>query len=234
MKDTRYQVLITGANRGIGLEFTQQYAADGWRVIACCRDPLNATALNALAATSTSGEVSVHALNVNDFSQIESLASTLAGQAIDLLINNAGYYPDSAFGSVNYAEWDKAFRINTMAPMKLVECFIEHVAGSRLRKIATLSSKMGSIDDNDSGGSYLYRTSKTATNMVIKNLAIDLKPRGIAAVALHPGWVKTEMGGPNALITTQQSVSGMRAVIDKLTTHNSGRFIAYDGQEIPW
>ncbi len=234
MNDAGYQVLITGANRGIGLEFVRQYAADGWRVIACCRDPLNATALNTLAATFSNGEVSVHALDVTDFNQVESLASTLSGQAIDLLINNAGYYPDSTFGSVDYAEWDKAFRINTMAPMKLVERFVEHVARSRLRKIATLSSKMGSIDDNDSGGSYLYRTSKTATNMVTKNLAIDLKPRGIAAVTLHPGWVKTKMGGPNALITTEQSVSGMRAVIDKLTTHNSGKFIAYDGQEIPW
>ena len=118
--------------------------------------------------------------------------------------------------------------------MKMVECFVEHVARSRLRKIVTLSSKMGSIADNGSGGSYLYRTSKVAVNMVMKSLAIDLKPRGIAAATLHPGWVKTEMGGPNALITTEQSVTGMRAVIDQLSTSNAGRFIAYDGQEIPW
>ena len=233
MNDVKYQVLITGANRGIGLEFARQYAADGWHVIACCREPINATELNTMAANSV-GMVTVHRLDVTNFNQIEMLAKSLAGQSIDILINNAGYYPDSVFGSIDYAEWDKAFHINTMAPMKLVECFIEHVAGSRLRKIATLSSKMGSIDDNGSGGSYLYRTSKVASNMVTKSLAIDLKPRGIAAVALHPGWVRTAMGGSNALITTQQSVTGMRAVIDQLSIHNTGRFLAYDGKEIPW
>lgn len=233
MNDPTYQVLVTGANRGIGLEFVRQYAADGWRVVACCRDPLSATALNALAA-SFSGKVSVYALDVSDFNQIERLASALEGQAIDLLINNAGFYPQSAFGAIDYADWDKAFRINAMAPMKMVECFVEHVACSRLRKIVTLSSKMGSIADNGSGGSYLYRTSKVAANMVMKSLAIDLKPRGIAVTTLHPGWVQTEMGGPNALITPEQSVAGMRTVIAQFPTHNAGRFIAYDGQEIPW
>jgi len=233
MNNPTYQVLITGANRGIGLEFVNQYAAAGYNVIACCRDPLNATALNALA--SSSGEkVSVQALDVSDFYQIERLASALNGQVMDILINNAGYYPLGYFGSTDYAEWDKAFRINAMAPLKMAECFIEHVACSRLRKIVALSSKMGSIADNGSGGSYLYRTSKVAANMVMKSLAIDLKPRGIAVATLHPGWVMTEMGGPNALITTEKSVAGMRAVIDQLSIHNAGRFIAYDGQEIPW
>lgn len=228
-----YQVLVTGANRGIGLEFVRQYAADGWRVIACCRNPLDATALNMLAASS-GGKVLVQALEVSDFNQIERLASTLEDEAIDLLINNAGFYPQGSFGSIDFADWDKAFRINSMAPMKMVECFVEHVAHSRLCKIATLSSKMGSIADNGSGGSYLYRTSKVAANMVMKSLAIDLKPRGIATVTLHPGWVRTDMGGPNALITVQQSVTGMRKVIDQLSIQNAGRFIAYDGQDIPW
>lgn len=233
MSNPNYQALITGANRGIGLEFVRQYAADGWRVIAACRDPRNATALNALAAAS-SGNVVVQALDVADFNQIERLAISLKGQAIDLLINNAGFYPQSTFGRVDYADWDKAFRINAMAPMKMVESFVEHVASSRLRKVVTLSSKMGSIADNGSGGSYIYRTSKVAVNMVMKNLAIDLQPRGIAATTLHPGWVLTDMGGPNALITTAQSVAGMRRVIDQLSTQNAGRFIAYDGREIPW
>ena len=116
----------------------------------------------------------------------------------------------------------------------MVECFVEQIAASRLRKIVTLSSMMGSIGDNSSGGSYLYRTSKTAANMVMKNLALELTPRGIAIATLHPGWVKTDMGGTNALITTQQSVAGLRTVIDRLASDNSGRFIAYDGQEIPW
>lgn len=233
MNKPTYQVLVTGANRGIGLEFARQYAADGWRVIACCRDPLGAAELHALAAAAA-GKVTVHALDVSDFNQIARLAVALQGQAVDLLINNAGFYPESSFDAIDYADWDKAFRINAMAPMRMVECFVEHVAGSRLRKIVTLSSKMGSIADNSGGGSYLYRTSKAAVNMVMKSLAIDLQPRCIAVTTLHPGWVKTDMGGANALITKEQSVTGMRLVIDQLSIHNAGRFIAYDGQEIPW
>ncbi len=233
MNHPTYQVLVTGANRGIGLEFARQYAEDGYRVIACCRDPLKATLLNAVAAA-YDGRVSMHALDVAEFNQIKRLASALKGQAIDVLINNAGIYPRSTFGSIDYAEWHKAFLINTMAPMKMVECFVDHVAASRLRKIVTLSSKMGSIADNDSGGSALYRTSKSAVNMVMKNLAIELKSRGFAVATLHPGWVKTDMGGANALISVQQSVAGMRTVIERLSTDNAGRFIAFDGQEIPW
>lgn len=228
-----YQVLITGANRGIGLEFVRQYAVDGFRVIACCRDPFKATVLTTLAASS-GGKVAVQALDVSEFSQIERLASELKDRAIDLLINNAGFYPHGSFASMDYEEWQKAFLINTMAPMRMVESFVEHVASSRMRKIVTLSSKMGSITDNDSGGSYPYRTSKAAVNMVMKNLAIQLKPRGIATCTLHPGWVKTDMGGANAPIDVHQSVSGMRTVIDQLSIDNAGRFIAYDGQEIPW
>ena len=233
MNNAPYQLLITGANRGLGLEFVKQYLADGWRVIACCRNPLGASALINLAATS-GGRLSVRALDVADFAQVEQLAETLKGQAIDLLINNAGFYPEGEFGAVDYADWAQAFRINTMAPMKMTECFVAHVAASRLRKIATLSSKMGSIADNGSGGSYLYRSSKTAVNMVMKSLAIDLQARGIAALTLHPGWVLTDMGGPNALISAEQSVSGMRQVIAQLTMENAGRFVAYDGKEIPW
>jgi len=233
MNDSGYLVLITGANRGIGLEFVRQYAGEGFRVIACCRDPFKATVLTTLAASS-GGKVSVQALDVSDFSQIERLASELKDRAIDLLINNAGFYPHGSFASTNYDEWQKAFLINTMAPMRMVEAFVEQVAASRLRKIVTLSSKMGSIADNDSGGSYPYRTSKAAVNMVMKNLAIQLKPRGIATCTLHPGWVKTDMGGANAPINVQQSVTGMRAVIQQLSIDNAGRFIAYDGQEIPW
>ena len=233
MNNSGYKVLIAGTNRGIGLEFVRQYSDAGYRVLACCRDPRKATLLNTLAGSSE-GRISVHALDVSDFSQIERLASELKGQAIDLLINNAGFYPPSSFRSIDYAEWHKAFQINTMAPMRMVECFVEQLAASRLRKIVTLSSMMGSIGDNSSGGSYLYRTSKTAANMVMKNLAVELAPRGIAIATLHPGWVKTDMGGTNALITTQQSVAGLRTVIDRLASDNSGRFIAYDGQEIPW
>lgn len=227
------QVLVTGANRGLGLEFVKQYLADGWRVIACCRNPLSSSALIALTA-SAGGRLSVRELDVADFGQVERLSAILAGESIDVLINNAGFYPEGEFGQVDYADWEEAFRINTMAPMKMAECFVEQVARSQQRKIVTLSSKMGSVADNGSGGSYIYRSSKTAVNMVMKSLSIDLAGRGIAVGVLHPGWVLTDMGGPNALIDATRSVSGLRQVIAGLTLENAGRFIAYDGKEIPW
>ncbi len=227
-----YQVLITGANRGIGLEFTKQYALDGWRVFACCREPQSANALQTIA--NTSNNVQILALDVGDFAQIDALALQLKHESIDLLLNNAGVYPASSFGDTNYDEWADGFKINSMAPLKMAEAFVQHISRSQLKKIATLSSKMGSIDDNTSGESYSYRTSKAAVNMVMKSLSTDLRPYGISVVTLHPGWVQTDMGGSNALINTQTSVAGMRTVIADLNLSSTGRFIAYDGQAINW
>lgn len=229
-------ILITGANRGIGLELSRQYAADGWQVMACSRHPEKSDALNSLAAQYPE-RVRVHLLDVADHAQIEKLAHELADVSIDLLINNAGIYPDSdtkGFGHTDYAEWIEAFRINSMAPLKMAESFATQVSRSKLKTIVTISSMMGSIADNGSGGNYLYRSSKVAVNMVMKSLAIDLKQSGITAAILHPGWVKTDMGGPNAMITTEQSVFGMRQVIGNLTISDSGRFLDYNGREIPW
>ncbi len=229
-------MLITGANRGIGLEFCKQYAAAGWRVIACCRDPRKAGALNKLA-TQYPVQIEVHALDVTDHAQIEQLSRTLSGEAIDLFINNAGVYPAAdrkGFGHTDYAAWMDAFNINTMAPLKMVEAFIEQIARSQLKRIITITSQMGSVDDNSSGGSYLYRSSKAAANMVVKSLAVDLKGRGITSVAFNPGWVLTDMGGPNAMITVEQSVSDLRKVIDGLTLADTGKFIGNDGVVIPW
>ncbi|MEO7623252.1 MAG: SDR family oxidoreductase [Gallionella sp.] len=228
--------LITGANRGIGLEFVRQYAADGWRVLACSRHPEKSTALNKLAAQSPE-LIKIHALDVADPAQIDQLGQALATESIDLLLNNAGIYPDSDkndFGHTDYAEWMQAFRINTMAPLKMAETFAPHIARSKQKTIVTITIKMGSISDNSSGGSYLYRSSKAAVNMVIKSLAIDLKPNGITAVVFHHGWVKTDMGGPSAMISAEKSVSGIRNMIAKLTLADSGKFFAYDGAEIPW
>jgi NAD(P)-dependent dehydrogenase (short-subunit alcohol dehydrogenase family) len=232
IKMSAYQVLITGANRGIGLEFAKQYAADGWKVLACCRLPDQATELHDFA--SKNSNVHVLSLNVADFTQIDHLATQLKDESIDLLINNAGIYPHSEFGDTNYDDWAKAFKVNAMATLKMAEAFVQHITRSQLKKIASLTSKMGSIDDNTSGESYSYRSSKTALNMVMKSLSIDLKPYGISVVTLHPGWVKTDMGGYNALIDTHTSVTGLREVIDKLNLNNSGRFIAFDGKEIAW
>jgi NAD(P)-dependent dehydrogenase (short-subunit alcohol dehydrogenase family) len=228
--------LITGANRGIGLEYCRQYAADGWRVLACCRYPEKSDELNKLASLNP-GRIMVHALDVADHVEIDRLGQILADESIDLLVNNAGIYPDSdkkGFGHTDYAEWIEAFRINTMAPLKMAETFAAQIARGTQKTIVTITSKMGSITDNSGGGSYLYRSSKVAVNMVVKSLAIDLKPFRIIAVVFHPGWVKTDMGGPNAMISPEQSVSGMRKLIAGLSPADSGKFFGYDGKLIPW
>ena len=227
-----HQVLITGANRGVGLEFTKQYAADGWNVLACCRHPQSALDLQALVQANAN--IKIQPLDVADFAQIDALALQLKDESIDVLINNAGVYPHSSFGDTNYDDWAAAFKVNSMAPLKMAEAFVQHISRSQLKKIATLTSKMGSLDDNTSGESYSYRSSKTAVNMVMKSLSIDLKPYGISVVTLHPGWVQTDMGGSNALVSAQTSVTGLRKVIDGLSLATTGRFIAYDGKAINW
>jgi len=228
--------LITGANRGIGLEFSKQFAADGWRILACCRYPEKSDALNKLAAMYPD-QITVHTLDVTNHEQINRLAQTLASKSIDLLINNAGVYPDPmgySFGDTDYEAWAQAFLINTMAPLRMAEEFADHIKRGNQKIIVTITSKMGSVADNNRGGSYIYRSSKSAVNMVVKSLAIDLKSIGITAVLIHPGWVRTDMGGPDGLISTKQSVSGMRNIISQISLADSGKFFAYDGQIIPW
>ncbi len=223
--------LITGANRGLGLEFTRQYAADGWRVIATCRDPLKAQGLAPLQ-----GDVEVHTLDITDNAQIQALAKALKKEPVDLLLNNAGVYGPKPvkLGGVDYAVWADVMRINAMAPLKVSECFLDHLVAGRQKKIVTISSKMGSMKDNEAGGGYIYRSSKAALNAVMKSLSIDLKSRGITVALLHPGWVRTDMGGPSGLIDAEESVTGMRRVIDGLSMAATGCFYNYDGSEIPW
>jgi NAD(P)-dependent dehydrogenase (short-subunit alcohol dehydrogenase family) len=223
--------LITGANRGIGLEFARQYAAEGWKVIATCRRPAEAEALNALE-----GEIEVHPLDVTDFARIEELAKKLKGEPIDLLINNAGIYGPRVvpYASVDYAAWAEVLRVDTMAPLKISAVFSEHVAKSKLKRIVAITSNMGSIADNTSGGSYIYRSSKAALNAVMKSLAVDLRPKQIIVAVFHPGWVRTDMGGPGAKIEAFESVAGIRDVIGRLTLEDSGRFINYDGTDLAW
>ena len=228
--------LITGANRGIGLEFSRQLAEDGWCVLACSRDLEKSDALNKLAAEYPE-RITLYALDVTDHRQIEKLSQILANKPIDLLINNAGVFPDindRSFGQTDYDSWAHAFLVNTMAPLKMAEEFIAQITQSSRKTIVTITSKMGSVADNGRGGSYIYRSSKSAVNMVIKSIAIDLESNDIISVLLHPGWVRTDMGGPSGLISVEQSVSGMLSVIRAVTSADSGKFIAYDGQIIPW
>ena len=223
-------LLITGANRGIGLELTRSYAADGWSVHACCRQPDRARALRTVE-----GQVMLHRVDVTDGLRVASLARELADEPIDLLINNAGVYgPRDGFGKIQFDEWPEVFEINSIAPLRLAQRFVNLVAASERKLIVNISSRMGSISANSGGGNYIYRSSKAALNMVVKSLSIDLAERGVTVVAFHPGWVQTDMGGSEAAVTPAESVAGMRAVIEGLGTADSGKFFDYTGEEIPW
>ena len=228
-------VLITGANRGLGLEFCRQYAQKGWNVIACCRNPAQASDLAAL--DQGSGSIQVETLEVAEFGQIDDLSKKLSNTSIDVLINNAGVYDDNrtnSFGQLDYQAWSHSFLINTQAPMKMAEAFLPQIQRSDNKLIVNISSLMGSLADNGSGGSILYRSSKAALNAAMKSLSIELKGQGIGVLILHPGWVQTDMGGANALIDSKTSVGGMCAMIEQFTPAQSGTFIKYDGKAMPW
>ncbi|MGQ0665042.1 MAG: SDR family oxidoreductase [Pseudomonadota bacterium] len=224
-------LFVTGAGRGLGLEFARQFAAEDWRVIATVRDPLQGAGLAALG-----GGVEVHRLDVADRTAIAALAGELEGRAIDVLLCNAGVYGarGRTFGDTDYADWERTIRVNVMAPMALAEAFVEHVGASERKLIAMMSSRMGSMAENTEGGAVAYRSSKAALNAVVKTLSIDLAKRRIAVVALHPGWVKTDMGGPRAEIGPKESIDGLRAVIKGLRLADSGKLYAYDGRVLAW
>jgi NAD(P)-dependent dehydrogenase (short-subunit alcohol dehydrogenase family) len=228
-------MLVTGANRGLGLEFARQYAADGWKVYAACRDPDAARELVQLAAES-GGAIRVLALEVTDAASVRAAAQSLAGDPIDLLVNNAGVGSPKKqrLGSLDYAAWAQVLDVNTLGPMRVVEAFLDNIANGSDRKIVTLTSAMGSIADNASGGSYAYRSSKAAVNIVMKSLSIDLAPRGISCVVVHPGWVRTAMGGPDGKLTPAESVTALRRLIAGLKPQDTGRFFNYDGKPYPW
>lgn len=223
-------VLITGSSRGIGLEFATQYAADGWQVLATCRNPEAAWDLLEIQPP-----VSIYTLDVSDHAQIERLGWLLRQESIDILINNAGWgVRGGTLADTTYEILQKSICVNAYATLKMAQVFLEQLARSQKKTIVTISSQMGSIAENDSGGRYAYRTSKAAVNMIVKTLSIDLAPRGIIVASLHPGWVRTRMGGSNAPLSLRESICGLREVIERLTPAESGRFFAFDGREIPW
>jgi NAD(P)-dependent dehydrogenase (short-subunit alcohol dehydrogenase family) len=224
-------VLLTGANRGLGLDFVRQYAARGWRVHACCRNPADAPELTKLAGS----DVVVHPLDVRDFDAVAVLARAVS-EPIDVLLANAGIYGPNhvTLGQIDYAAWAEVFAVNTMAPMRLAECFVEQVAKSQQKTIACITSLMGSIAANSGGRHYLYRSSKAALNAVVKSLAVDLREKGVKVVTLHPGWVKTDMGGSDADLEIPVSVAGVISVLERLRAEDSGKFFNYDGGELPW
>jgi len=228
-------VLVTGANRGLGLEFARQYAAEGWQVYTSCRSPKGAKDLQHLAGEN-GGRIRVLKLDVTDTASVAAAAAELKGIAIDLLVNNAGVWGSRSdqFGKLDYEAWAEVLDTNTLGPMRVIEAFVENVAKSRLKKIVTLTSDMGSIEGNASGGSYAYRSSKAAVNMVMKSLAIDLAPRGINCVAVNPGWARTDMGGPRGSLSPAESIAALRSVIAALKPEDSGKYLNYTGKPLPW
>jgi NAD(P)-dependent dehydrogenase (short-subunit alcohol dehydrogenase family) len=215
-------VLITGANRGIGLEFARQYSADGWDVVATVRE--DSPELNALG-------VRVERLDMRNLDSVAGFGERL--ESLDLLIANAGTYgPKSPASGQEGEEWLETFAVNTVAPYLLAKSvlpLVERVGG----KLIAVSTRMGSIEDNTSGGYIAYRSSKTALNSAWKSLAIDNNGKVTCAV-IHPGWVQTRMGGRSAPLSPEDSVSGMRKVIEDLTPEDSGAFFSHDGSQIPW
>jgi NAD(P)-dependent dehydrogenase (short-subunit alcohol dehydrogenase family) len=221
-------VLLTGASRGLGLEFARQYAAEGWRVIATARDPEKATTLRAIP-----GAVESHALDVADLAAAGRLAQRLDAP-IDVLIANAGIAGPRGMSAeaVEGEAWAEVMRVNVMAPLALAGAFRQHLERGRERKAIAITSRLGSLASNNEGGMYAYRSSKAALNAVWRSFALDHK--GLIAALLHPGWVRTDMGGPGGALAPAESVAAMRRVIAGLTTQDSGRFFNYDGAPLPW
>jgi NAD(P)-dependent dehydrogenase (short-subunit alcohol dehydrogenase family) len=217
-------VFITGANRGLGLAFAQSYAQDGWRVLAACRNPARAKELKKI-----DGDVAIPALEVTDEAQLAALARTLRSEAIDVLINNAGIG-----GEEDTEGWLRTFAVNSIAPLRVAQALLPSLERGGRKLIASITSGMGSIADNGSGGSYAYRSSKAALNMAMKSLSVDLAPRGFTVIVLNPGWVKTDMGGAGARLAPAESIARMRRVLDAAAPKDTGKFFNYDGKEYPW
>lgn len=223
-------VLITGASRGIGLALARQYAEEGWRVLATCRHPEDAGELVAV-----DGDIDLYPLDVDEADSVGELAASLDGQAIDVLFNNAGVnIAKMAIGpDLDYDLWAETMATNLFGPVRVAVALRDNVAASERRTMAFVSSRMGSIE-HSAGGNVIYRSSKAALNMAVACLAGEMRGAGIKAVTMHPGHVRTSMGGPGAPVTPEDSAAGMRRVVDGLTLADSGCFRNYDGTPIPW
>lgn len=221
-------VLITGANRGIGLELARQYSAAGWRVIGTARKPDSAEALGAIGAE-------VMQLDVTDQASVDRLARDLADKPVDVLINNAGIQPLMwTLAEVDFDEFERALSVNTVGPVRVSRALLPNLRLGKLRKVINITTNLSSIAENTDGGFYGYRESKAALNMFTKTLAVELGPDGFICIVLHPGWVKTDLGGPKAPLTVQESVRGMRGVIKNLSPSDNGSFWTHAGKQMAW
>ena len=217
-------VVITGANRGIGLELARHYAGEGCDVIGVCRE--TSAELAEVAARVIDG------VDVTKDAGVDKLTDALAGERIDLLINNAGLLQDEKLGSIDFDSIRIQMEINAYAPLRVTEALLSQIPSGG--KIANITSRMGSIADNDSGGRYGYRASKAALNAFGKSLAVDLKPKGIAVAQLHPGYVQTRMVNFGGLISPEESAKGLAARIEGLSLENTGSFWHSNGEALPW
>ena len=221
-------IMITGANRGLGLEFARQFYNEEYRVIATCRNPKDANKLNAI------GDIDVHSLDVTEDESVAILADKLRGENIDILINNAGVIGQrDGFGKLDYDIWAETMDTNVFGPMRVAEAFRDNVMNSEKKQMIFITSRMGSITEAVPNA-YVYRSSKAALNMAVKCLSAELEEKGLIAVLFHPGHVQTDMGGQAAPVTPQKSIEGMKNQIVALTRDDNGRFLSYDGHQIPW
>lgn len=229
-------ILITGSNRGLGLEWTRQYVQHDWRVYATCRYPDEADELQQLMFDYPN--IKIHRLDVTRPEEIAAVAETLQYKSIDILLNNAGVYLEkfkhNTLGNIDYSDWEETFSVNSLGAVRVTEAFTEHVARSEKRLVVAITSHMGSIAEIDYPGSYAYRSSKAALNAAMKGISLELKQHHVGVLLLHPGWVKTRMGGSDARLSTTESVNGMRAIIETFDISESGNFYRFDGSVIPW
>jgi len=229
-------VLITGSNRGLGLEWVRQYAERGWKVSATCRHPAEADDLRALATGHTS--VTIYRLDITKEDDISSISRALLNESIDILIHNAGIYLEKYEGldlnRFRFDDWELTFRVNTLGCLRVTRSLRPMVARSERRLVVAISSHMGSINEIENTDGYYYRSSKAALNAAMKQLSLEFKPLGIGVLILHPGWNNTRMGGPDAPFRPLDTVSGMRDVIEGFSLENTGKFFRFDGVEIPW
>lgn len=231
-------VLITGANRGLGLAFTRLFLEKGFTVIAGTRNPKQSAALTALQ-NSSKDRLHIVALDTNSEESIHAarVATESFTKSIDILINNAGQFgkqKSTTLTDLDIGDIQKTFETNALGPLRVTRDFLGLLRKGSEKKVIQITSLMGSIADNSSGGAYAYRLSKAALNMLTKNIAVELQSDGMISVALHPGWVKTDMGGPQAPLDIDTSVKGMMNVIERLTLKDSGTFLRYDGTSAPW
>jgi NAD(P)-dependent dehydrogenase (short-subunit alcohol dehydrogenase family) len=225
--------VITGAGRGIGFELTRQALMAGHRVSALVRSPAKAAGVTDLA-TKFSQTLKIYPVDVLSDSSVTTFVHDLAGEGVDVLINNAGAYldSDSGFENLDLKKAEETFAINTVGPMRMTRALLPNLKKGHSPKVVNITSLMGSIEDNGSGGSYAYRMSKTALNMFTKTFSNDYS--GITAFVIHPGWVKTDMGGAGAPTSPEESAQGIHKVIDGATKKSSGHFYDFEGEELPW